>query len=201
MSAIRKISRIDPFRAVLLICDVQTKFQPLIYRSASVINRCALLNNVANALNIPVIVTEQYPKAFGVTVPEISLTATDTKVFAKRKFSMLTDEASTHLYSLDRRQIILCGVEAHVCVQQTAFDLLELDYDVHVVCDAVSSQRSYDRTVALDRMKGAGTLLTTAESLVFELMKDSEHPQFKTISQVVKTSNLLDNEFASDTTL
>ena len=171
------------------------------------INRCALLNNVANALNIPVIVTEQYPKAFGVTVPEISLTAADTKVFAKRKFSMLTDEASTHLYSLRRPQIILCGVEAHVCVQQTAFDLLDMEYmddepyDVHVVCDAVSSQRSYDRTVALDRMRGAGALLTTAESLVFELMKDSEHPQFKTISQLVKASNLLDNEFASDTAL
>jgi nicotinamidase-related amidase len=185
----------------LLICDVQTKFQPLIYRSASVINRCSLLNNVATALNMPVIVTEQYPKAFGSTVPELVLNA-DTKVFAKRKFSMLTDEAHAHLQSLDPLHIILCGVETHVCVQQTALDLLQYpQYDVHIVGDAVSSQRSYDRTVALDRMKSAGAVLTSAESLIFELMKDSEHPQFKTVSQLVKASNMLDNEFGADTTL
>ena len=209
MSSRKSLQILDPSRVILLICDVQTKFQPLIYRATSVINRCSLLNNVANALNIPVIVTEQYPKAFGTTVPELVLSA-DTKVFAKRKFSMLTDETNAHLRSLDGKdQIILCGVEAHVCVQQTAMDLLSeksnnglnYSYDVHIACDAVSSQRSHDRSVALDRMKNAGADLSTTESLIFELMRDSEHPQFKTISQLVKSSNLLENEFASDTTL
>lgn len=207
----KSLQILDPSRVILLICDVQTKFQPLIYRAASIINRCSLLNNVANTLNIPVIVTEQYPKAFGTTVPELVLSA-DTKVFAKRKFSMLTDETIDHLRSFHgKNHIILCGVEAHVCVQQTAMDLLSYQsiendgvsytYDVHIACDAVSSQRSHDRTVALDRMKNAGADLVTTESVIFELMRDSEHPHFKAVSQLVKASNLLDNEFAADTTL
>ena len=199
----RVVSRINPVSAVLLICDVQTKFQPLIYRATSAVNRCALLNDVAKTLSIPIVITEQYPKAFGTTVPEITLHA-DTKVFAKRGFSMMTDEVSTHLQSLAKPQIILCGVEAHVCVQQTVLDLLSVNvdvttgrslYDVFLVCDAISSQRSHDRSVALKRMKDAGAVITTTESMIFELLGDSEHEHFKTISTLNKACNLLGNEF------
>ena len=205
----RVVSRINPVSAVLLICDVQTKFQPLIYRATSAVNRCALLNDVAKTLSIPIVITEQYPKAFGTTVPEITLHA-DTKVFAKRRFSMMTDEVSTHLQSLAKPQIILCGVEAHVCVQQTVLDLLSVNvdvttgrslYDVFLVCDAISSQRSHDRSVALKRMKDAGAVITTTESMIFELLGDSEHEHFKTISTLNKACNLLGNEFASDSTI
>ena len=200
------VSRINPRSAVLLICDVQHKFQPLIYRASSVVNRCALLNDVAKTLSIPIVITEQYPKAFGATVSEITL-HTDTKVFAKRKFSMMTDEVTMHLQSLNKQQIILCGVEAHACVLQTVLDLFsvtaedEEPYEVFLVVDAISSQRSHDRSVALQRMKDAGAVVTTAESMIFELLGDSEHEHFKTISNLNKACNLLGNEFGSDSTI
>ena len=205
-----RVSRINPLSAVLFICDVQTKFQPLIYRAPSVINRCALLNDVAKTLSIPIVITEQYPKAFGTTIPEIILHE-DTKVFAKRKFSMMTDEVSTHLHSLtNKSQIILCGVEAHVCVQQTVLDLLSMNidessghgpYEVFLISDAISSQRSHDRSVALERMKNAGAIITTTESMIFELLGDSEHEHFKTISTLNKVCNAKGNEFAGDITI
>ena len=210
MLSSRVLPRINPLSAVLLICDVQTKFQPLIFRATTVINRCALLNDVAKTLSIPVIITEQYPKAFGTTIPEITLHE-DTKVFAKRKFSMMTDEVSTHLHSLSKSQIILCGVEAHVCVQQTVLDLLSINvdestgqhrpYEVFLVVDAISSQRCHDRSVALERMKNAGAIITTTESMIFEMLGDSEHEHFKTISTLNKACNAKGNEFADDCTI
>ena len=105
----------------------------------------------------------------------------DTKVFAKRKFSMMTDEVSTHLHSLAKQQIILCGVEAHVCIQQTVLDLLSSNsdedgtYEVFLVVDAISSQRCHDRSVALERMKNAGAVITTTESKLIELLWQRHH--------------------------
>jgi isochorismate hydrolase len=80
----------------------------------------------------------------------------------------------------------LCGIEGHVCVQQTALDLLREEYEVFLVCDAVSSQRPYDRTVALNRLRDAGAILTTTESIIFDLMRDAKNPQFRTISGMIK---------------
>ena len=82
--------------------------------------------------------------------------------------------------------MILCGIESHVCVQQTALDLLREEYDVFLVCDAVSSQRPYDRTVAINRLREAGAVLTTTESIIFDLMRDAKHPNFKAISGLIK---------------
>ena len=104
----------------------------------------------------------------------------DTKVFAKRQFSMMTDQVSTHLHSLAKQQIILCGVEAHVCIQQTVLDLLSNNdedgtYEVFLVVDAISSQRCHDRSVALERMKNAGAVITTTESKLALLWQQSLH--------------------------
>merc|ERR1712146_310754 len=100
---------------------------------------------------------------------------------AKTQFSMLTPEVVTRLDS-GRGSVILCGIEAHVCIMQTALDLIDSGRDVFVVCDSISSQRSHDRAVAIRRVENAGAILTTSESVVFELMRDSKHPEFKQIS-------------------
>lgn len=94
---------------------------------------------------------------------------------------------------------MLCGIEGHVCVQQTTLDLLAEDFDVFLICDATSSQRPYDRTIALNRLKEAGAILTTTESIIFDLMRDAKHPNFKQISTLIKKQkevpgiNLFDN--------
>ncbi|KAJ1439650.1 Isochorismatase-like protein [Ochromonadaceae sp. CCMP2298] len=134
------LRRLVQSNTILFICDVQERFRPLIYNSETVISKCAFLSTSMHTLDIPCIVTEQYPKAFGKTVPEILLHPT-TQVFEKKQFSMLTEEVRAALSSSGRRQVVLCGIEGHVCVLQSAMELLDSGYEVHVVADAVSSQR------------------------------------------------------------
>lgn len=194
----RSLRRANPQNISLFICDIQEVFRPLIYNYNAVIQNTEYLNKVCNLLNIPAVITEQYPRAFGSTVPEITRYES-TKVYAKTQFSMVIPEIRSEILS-DRKQVILCGIESHVCVQQTTLDLLAEDHDVFLVCDAVSSQRPYDRTVALNRLKEAGAILTTAESIIFDLMRDAKHPNFKQVSNLIKLqkdvvgSNLFDND-------
>jgi isochorismate hydrolase len=114
---------------------------------------------------------------------------------------MLTEEVQQHFQSLNRTQVVLFGIETHVCVLQTCLDLIAADYNVHVVVDSVSSQRSHDRTVALHRMSQAGAYMTTVESVLFQLLRDSTHPCFKQISTLIKARNELGNEFQDDARL
>lgn len=104
----------------------------------------------------------------------------------KTYFSMLTENVERQLLQSGWNSVILCGIEAHVCILQTCLDLLERGVDVHVVVDAVSSQYPLDRSVALERMAQAGAYMTTMESIVFQLAKDSKHAHFKSISGLVK---------------
>jgi len=189
------LRRLVQSNTILFICDVQERFRPLIYNSETVISKCAFLSTSMHTLDIPCIVTEQYPKAFGKTVPEILLHPT-TQVFEKKQFSMLTEEVRAALSSSGRRQVVLCGIEGHVCVLQSAMELLDSGYEVHVVADAVSSQRPYDRAVALQRMRDSaqhvqkeGLVITTAESLLFEIMRGADHPKFRQISALCKEHN------------
>jgi len=159
------------------------------------------IKKVTSIMQIPCVITEQYPKAFGRTVSELLQQPQEQQridednsahhqiVFEKRQFSMLTDDVATVLQQSGRKQVILCGIEAHVCVLQSTLDLIGAGYDVFIVADAVSSQRPYDRTVALHRLKDSGAVMTTSESLVFELMGSSEHPNFKEISSITVAHN------------
>ena len=146
--------RLSPSRALLLVCDVQERFRTLIWRSESVIHRSALLCNACRILEIPIIVTEQNPKAFGPTVSELreTLKPDEPLFFSKKMFSMLTPELISKWKDTKdfegRDQVILVGIEAHVCVLQTVLDLIDQQPSVKlfVVSDAVSSQRSHDRS-------------------------------------------------------
>jgi len=174
--------------SVFLVCDVQERFRTLIHKFDHVALTSSIMVKASKIMGIPCVVTEQYPKALGHTCSEVLAGDTSPliKVFEKSLFSMMTPEVEQHLKDLNRNSAVIFGVETHVCVQQTALDLLEKGWDVHVIVDGVSSQREFDRSVAIERLKAAGAFLTTSESLLFGLMKDSNYENFKAVSQLVK---------------
>jgi len=158
----------EAYNAVFFVCDVQERFAPLVHRWPAVVHTSRTLVRAAAALNSDVVVTEQYPKALGRTAAALlEALPPGAPVFAKTRFSMLTRE-----------------VEAHVCVQQTALDLLDAGKRVFVVADGVSSQRPGDRTVALQALAAAGATVTTLEGALFALMRDAAHPAFKAVSRL-----------------
>jgi len=196
----RAVGKLSPATSCLLLCDVQDRFRGLMWRGETVVQTTRLMTGVGQELGIPMIITEQYPKAFGKTCPDIfaeNAIPSTVPVYEKKRFSMITPEVQEHIDSNlpDVVSYILCGIEAHVCVQQTALDLLEMGHDVHVVTDAVSSMRPLDRGIALDRMAGAGAYLTSAQSLAFMLMQSADHPNFKAVSKLVVQNAKLPNEF------
>lgn len=206
LSIMARVGKIRPTSTTFLVCDIQEKFRPLIYKGESVISTAQYLTSIAKALEIPLIVTQQYTKAFGSTVTDVFENGQDDlneliskgRVFEKKKFSMLTDEVSQCLDANDfkgRESFVLFGVEAHVCVQQTCLDLLELGKEVHIVLDGISSQQPYDREIALRRMENSGAHLTTAQSLAFMLMESSNHHNFKTVSKLTVNHMTKRNEF------
>ena len=165
----------------------------------TVVNTTKFMTSVAKELNFPIVATQQYTKVFGPTIADTFADPKDigtlAPVFDKKKFSMLTEECSQHLNSLNKTSYILVGIEAHVCLQQTALDLLELGHDVHIIADGVSSQQSYDREMALRRMESCGAWLTTAQSAAFMLLGGADHDNFKAVSKLVKDHMVLMNEF------
>ncbi|KAL0476413.1 isoc1, partial [Acrasis kona] len=174
-------------KSFFLLCDVQDRFRPLIHNFESVLWVANTMSKASNILNVPMIITEQYPKALGHTCKEIELPP-HQRIFEKKKFSMLDDEVSKHLEEeesfKERRQAVLFGIEAHVCVQQTALELIERDYEVHIIADGTSSQRKFDRDVAFDRMRQAGAFVTTSESALFQLVGSADFTHFKAISSL-----------------
>jgi len=183
----------EAYNAVFFVCDVQERFAPLVHRWPAVVHTSRTLVRAAAALNSDVVVTEQYPKALGRTAAALlEALPPGAPVFAKTRFSMLTREVEAHLAARDAARdaaraydtAVLFGIEAHVCVQQTALDLLDAGKRVFVVADGVSSQRPGDRTVALQALAAAGATVTTLEGALFALMRDAAHPAFKAVSRL-----------------
>ena len=176
-------------RALFFLCDVQERFRDVILGMDGLVATSQLLLGTANALSIPTVVTEQYPKAMLHTMAELQPLIEGAPVFEKTKFSMVVPEVEALLAGpayVERTSAVLFGIEAHICIQQTCLELLGRGFSVHVVQDATSSQRCTDRSVALRRMQAAGAHITTAESIVFELIGDSRHPKFRQVSALVK---------------
>jgi nicotinamidase-related amidase len=142
----------------------------------------------ANILGLPIIATEQYPKALGSTVTELKdVLPASASIIAKTRFSMITPEVHDLLKQKSVvSQVLLCGIEAHVCMLQTTLDLLESGYEVHIVVDAASSQRTTDRAAGLHRAAQSGAFLVTSEMALFQLMQDATAPKFKEISKLVQ---------------
>ena len=175
--------------AALVVIDVQEKMHAAIGSIAQgvLVANIAKLIAVARILEIPVLLTEQYPQGLGGTVQQIRDAAPTLKPMVKTTCSCWRDEPfRAALQATGREHIILAGAETHVCVQQTALDLLRVDYVPFVPEDAVGSRRSTDADAAFRRMARAGVELTTTESIIFELIERCDHPKFKDVLKLVK---------------
>ncbi|CAO3695393.1 unnamed protein product [Rhizopus stolonifer] len=182
MSGLRKLA---PQTTSLFLCNVQERFKGLIWQYPSIISVAGKMIKASNILDIPIVVTEQYPKAFGKTVSELDI-SNAAICTEKTKFSMYLPKVADFLKEKDTKSVILLGIESHVCVLQTALELIENNYEVHVLADAVSSQNHPEINIALDRMRSAGAAVTTSESALFQLVQDANHEKFKSISSLIK---------------
>lgn len=172
------------------LIDVQVKLSPLIAEADVVIKKILLCIKGLQALSIPIMLNEQYPQGLGHTIPEILevLNTDNQKAFEKKTFSVCdTDTSWNHLAQQNKHNVILFGIEAHVCVQQTALDLLDNGLQPILLVDAVGSRVMEDKNIAIDRMRKAGVVITTTEAILFELCRRSDDAAFKQISQLIKS--------------
>jgi nicotinamidase-related amidase len=168
----------------LLVIDVQEKLLPKIVAPEILVRNVAFLIDAARLLDMPVQATEQYPRGLGPTVPELARRLPERP--DKVAFSCCAVASIVDFFHREARpKIVLAGIEAHVCVQQTALDLLALGFRVYVPIDAVSSRFAIDRDQALHRLERTGAILTTAESCVFEWIGSAGHPRFKQLSALI----------------
>ncbi|XP_073458721.1 isochorismatase domain-containing protein 2 [Aquarana catesbeiana] len=182
--SLSRLGRLGQKSSVLFLCDMQEKFRPNIVFFPQIVSVAARLLQASKILDIPVIVTEQYPKGLGPTVPELG--ADGIKKYSKTCFTMLIPEVEKELQAFpERRSVILCGIETQACITSTTLDLLEKGFDVHVVADACSSRSQVDRLVALSRIKQSGAFLTTSEGVILQLLQDSSHPKFKQVQKLI----------------
>ena len=179
---------IEALKACLLMVDMQERLLPAIDEFERVIQKCALLLNVAEKLDLPLIITEQYPKGLGPTVPELE--SKNATVFEKLSFSGFRDEKiRSHFMTLEDsgiKHVIVCGIEAHVCVMQTALELKQAGFGVFVVADACSSRSPASVDLAMSRMRQAGVQVVDCEMVVFELIGKAGTPEFKALSVLIK---------------
>jgi nicotinamidase-related amidase len=178
---------LKPQSTALLIIDLQERILPVITNYQSVIDNTIKLIKGIKELNLPIYYTEQYPKGLGPTVQPIKDELADLKAFDKMSFSCSgAGNLFEELHTKNLKQIVVCGIEAHVCVQQTVLDLIENGFQVNLAADAISSRKEIDYDTALKRMQHHGTELTTTEAVLFELVNVCGTPQFKAISKIVK---------------
>ncbi|RCK48673.1 isochorismatase [Thalassospira profundimaris] len=182
----------DAARSTLVIVDVQEKLYPACLDPVDMIDACCFLLKCANRLSVPAIVTEQYPKGLGHTAKSIldllEQESDGSNVVDKISFSCLGAEG--FLAKLEenhgRDQVVVAGMETHVCVLQTVLDLIERGREVFVVADAVSSRKPHDRIFGLERMRDAGAKIVTRESVMFEWLRVAGTPEFKELSALIR---------------
>ncbi len=169
----------------VIIVDMQEKLLPVIAESVTLIGSVKRLIEGASILSVPVFYTEQYPKGLGATCDSLTRTADNT--FEKTMFSLRQCNALLkRLKDAQVRNLVVAGIESHVCVLQSAFDSIALGFNVAVCVDAVGSRTPQDKTVALRRLDSNGVTLTTVESAIFEWCQTADHPQFKAINRLVR---------------
>jgi nicotinamidase-related amidase len=175
--------------SVLVIIDVQQRLAAAMPEldASILVKQTSVLLTGAKALNVPVIVTEQYPKGLGHTEPDLlSMLSDDAVVIEKTCFScMQSDEFGHTLSALGRQHVIVVGMESHICVMQTVLALKHAGYDVSVVEDAVCSRNDAHKANALHRMRHNGVTVTNAESVLFEWLGDAKHPEFRALSKLI----------------
>ena len=179
---------LDPAHTALAIIDMQDGFRSTISDFAETAVRIALMAHAVQLLNIPIIVTEQYPRGLGHTANEIkAVLPPKLKVIEKTAFSSCgAQRFEGELEEAQALHILICGIEAHVCVNQTTHDLLERGYRVHLLTDCITARSAQNKEVAFAKMRQSGAHPSSIEMALFELLRDAKHQQFKAIQKLIK---------------
>lgn len=174
--------------SALLVVDIQGRLTETVEDATSLHANWLKMIRVARLFELPILVLEQYPEGLGQTITSLKQELGESPVFAKRTFSGYQNtEFKRALKTLNVKHLLVMGIEAHVCVFQTAQDILENEtLSLHLLADAVSSRQSIDRTLAIQQLDKAGAIITTVERTAFELMKDSQDELFKAFLRIVK---------------
>ncbi len=173
---------LNPDQCALIVIDIQEKLLPPIFQKDQLVRNSQLLIRAAGILKIPALVSTQYAKGLGPTVPEISSLLPGTDPVDKSLFSCFGSDAFCSLLKRlpgQRNTLLLCGMESHICVTQTALAALREGYLVHVASDAVSSRTEWNWKIGLDRMRAAGAIISSTEMMIYELMRSSSSAAFK----------------------
>ena len=176
-------------RCALLVVDIQEKLLPPIFQKEQLVRNAKLLIRAAEVLKIPAIVSTQYAKGLGGTVPEVASLLPETEAIDKNLFSCFGSEVFCTLLKRlpgKRNTLLLCGMESHICVMQTALAALREGYLVHVASDAVSSRTEWNWKIGLERMRDAGAVISSTEMMIYELMRSSASPAFKEMLPYLK---------------
>jgi nicotinamidase-related amidase len=173
--------------AVLTVIDVQGKLAQLMHNRDALFKNLQILVQGAKILGVPILWLEQNPTGLGPTIPELATLLSDQKPIAKMSFSCCgNQEFVSRLTDLGKKQVLLTGIEAHICVCQTAIQLIQSGYEVTVVADGVSSRVAENREIGIRRMERAGAYVTCVETALFELLRVAEGPEFKQIVKLLK---------------
>lgn len=179
---------LDRKRTALAVIDMQEGFRSVIADFAEVAARIGLMVQGCALLGVPIVVTEQYPKGLGRTAEEIAPhLPTGTAPIEKLSFSACgAGEFDLWLRERHIEQVMICGIEAHICVSQTAHDLLQLGYQVHLISDAITTRLPHNREVAFSKMQRAGAVMSSVEAALFELLRSAEAAEFKAVQRLIK---------------
>jgi nicotinamidase-related amidase len=180
---------LDPTQCVLVVIDVQDKLLPPIFQKEQLVRNSQLLIRLAGTLKIPTVLTTQYSKGLGNTVPELASLLPETQAIEKQIFSCFgSDVFCSTLKRLpgNRDTVILCGMESHICVAQTALAALREGYLVHVASDAVGSRTEWNWRIGLDRMRAAGAVISSTEMVIYEALRSSDTSAFKDMLKYLK---------------
>lgn len=172
---------------VLVLIDIQGKLWNVMFEKEALLDNLQKLVKGIRLLGVPALLTEQNPRGLGPTVPELTQLLPETQPLPKFCFSCWQDSGfHAALAALNRKQVLVCGIEAHICVYQTVLELLKNGYEVQVLVDGVSSRTAKNRDTALTRVQSEGAKLTTVEMALFELLGTAESPSFKELSRIIK---------------
>ncbi|WP_317856237.1 isochorismatase family protein [Chakrabartyella piscis] len=179
--------RVNAEDTMAIIIDFQEKLLPVMDQKEALIQKAATFAQGLVELEVPFVVSQQYTRGLGETVSELKDVIADGTYLEKNTFSCMgCEEIKNWVVAQGKKNVLISGIEAHICVMQTVVDLLEMGYNVTVVADCVGSRSQYDKEIGLERMKAEGAKVATCESILFELTVGAKNPHFKTISKLVK---------------
>lgn len=179
---------LTPDHCALIVIDIQEKLLPPIFEKERLVRNSQLLVRLARILSIPIVVTTQYSKGLGAVVPEITSLLPELKPLDKLEFGCFgNSEFCSNIATLKARNtLLLCGMEAHICVLQTAMGALNQGSSVHIAADAVSSRSELNWKLGLERMRDAGVVISSTEMMIYELLRKSGSPEFKEMLKYLK---------------